>query len=307
MSPLPVLYVNLEILRNAESCNGLKIDQELDEHDPAVLHSRVVLIHNFCSLAHVLMLAVPHRGSVMDEPDSPGGPVMLFVIGENGNVGFPSGFSRTGNLLFGPRKQSQSVGHSEHVFVYPEYQLPILIVSPDCLVRVNGHVLIVVLARVSSQLVCDGVSSPVVFADLTIISILLHRMSWDPFNVYGFSAPRNDSFLPKLQQIPVWLVNPSRWLMASVLDCSEAFDNRLVVNSNRDGSRSVRSDNGGSKLHARGAVDGGTHSLLPDRHTAPRLREFYLDVVQRVSGRVSVNVGDANPSVGGPLHPRQKD
>ena len=59
------------------------------------------------------MLAVPHRGSVMNKPDSPGGPVKLFVIGKNGNVGFPPGFSRTGNLLFGLRKQSQSVGHSD--------------------------------------------------------------------------------------------------------------------------------------------------------------------------------------------------
>ena len=111
----------------------------------------------------------------MNEPDSPGGPVRLFVVGKNGNVGFPSGFSRTDNLLFGLRKQSQSVGHSKHVFVY---QLPILIVSLDCLVRVGGHVLIVVLARVSSQLVCDGVASPVVFGDLTVVLILLRLMSW---------------------------------------------------------------------------------------------------------------------------------
>ena len=125
MSLHPVLYVNLEILRNADSCCGLKIDQELDGHDSAVLHFRVVFNHNFCSLqvlyhclADVLMLAVPHGQSVMSEPNSPGGPVKLFVIGKNGNVGFPSGFRSTGNLLFGLRKPSQSVGDSEHVFVY---------------------------------------------------------------------------------------------------------------------------------------------------------------------------------------------
>ena len=134
--------------------------------------------------------------------------------------------------------------------------------------RVRGHVLIVVLARVSSKLVCDGVASPVVIGDLTVVLILLRLMSWDPFYFHGFSTPRNDSFLPKLPQIPVWLVNPSRWLAAPVLDSSEAFDNRLNVNSNRDGSRSVRSDDGGGKAHARGVVDGGTHSLLPVRHTA---------------------------------------
>ena len=36
----------------------------------------------------------------MNEPDVSGGPVRLFVIGKNGNVGFPSGFSGAGNLLF---------------------------------------------------------------------------------------------------------------------------------------------------------------------------------------------------------------
>ena len=119
----------------------------------------------------------------MNEPDSPGGPFKLLVISENGNVGFPSGFSRTGNLLSSLRKQSQSVDHSEHVLVCRVYQLPI---SPDCLVRVRGHVLIVVLAFVSSQLVCDGVASPVVFGDLTVVLILLRLMSWDPFYVHGF-------------------------------------------------------------------------------------------------------------------------
>ena len=138
----------------------------------------------------------------MNEPDFPGGPVRLFVVGENSNVGFPSRLGSAGNLLFDLRKQSHSVDHSEHVFVYPVYQLPILIVSPDCLVRVRGHVLIMVLARVASQLVCDGVASPVVFGDLSVILIPLRLLSWDPFYVCGFSTPRNDSFLPKTATDP---------------------------------------------------------------------------------------------------------
>ena len=215
------------------------------------------------------MLVVPHWGSVMNEPDFSGGPVRLFVTGENGNVGSPSRFGSAGNLLFDLRKQSQSADHSEHVFVYPVYQLPILIVSPDCLLRVRGHALIVVLARVLSQLVCDGAASPVVFGNLTVILILLRLMSWDPYYVYGFSTPRNDSFLPKLPQIPVWVVNPSHWLVPPVLDSSEAFDNRLIVDGNRNGSRSVRSDDGGGKLHARGVINGGASGLLAPRLVVP--------------------------------------
>ena len=142
----------------------------------------------------------------------------------------------------------------------------------NCLVRVRGHALIVVLARVPSQLVCDGVASPVVFGNLTVILILLRLMSWDPFYVHGFSNPRNDSFLPKTcHRSPSGLLIYRVGLVAPVLDSSEAFDNRLVVNSNRDGSRSVRSDDGGGKLHARGVVDGGTHGLLPVRHNCPSI------------------------------------
>ena len=46
VSSLPVLDVNLEILRNADSCGGLEVDQELDGHDSAVLFSRVLLVRN---------------------------------------------------------------------------------------------------------------------------------------------------------------------------------------------------------------------------------------------------------------------
>ena len=131
-------------------------------------------------------------------------------------------------------------------------------------------------------------------------------MSWDPLYVYGLRTPRNDSFLAKLPQIPVWLVNPSRWLVPPVLD-SEAFEKRLIVDGNRDGSRSVRSDDGGGKLHARGLIGGRAHGLLSLRLVVYPFRELLLDVVQRICGRVSVDVDDANPSVGDPRYPRQKD
>ena len=96
-----------------------------------------MLIHNFCSLqvlyhclADVLMLAVPHGQSVMNEPNSPGGPVKLFVSGEK--------WQCCDSFWFQPYWQSfvrSAQGDSEHVFVYPVYQLPIFIVSPACLVR----------------------------------------------------------------------------------------------------------------------------------------------------------------------------
>ena len=89
-------------------------------------------------------------------------------------------------------------------------------------------------------------------------------MSWDPLYVSGLRTPRNDSFLAKLPQIPVWLVNPSRWLVPPVLD-SEAFEKRLIVDGNRNGSRSVRSDDGGGKLHARALIGGRAHGLLSPR------------------------------------------
>ena len=190
--------------------------------------------------------------------------------------------------------------------MYPVYQLPIFIVSPDCLLHARGHALIVVLARVPSQLVCDGVASPVVFGDLAVILILLRLMSWDQFHVYGFStSPR--LLLPKLPQIPVGLVDPSRWFVPPVLDPLEPFNNRLIVNGNRDGSRSVGGDDGGGELHPCGVVSGGTHGLLSVCLTALRFRELHLDVVQRVRARVSVGVDDANPSVRDPRYPRQKD
>ena len=127
------------------------------------------------------------------------------------------------------RKQSQSVDHSEHVFVYPMYQLPILVIPPDCLLRVHGHALVVILARVPGQLVCDGIASPVVFGNLAVILILLRLMSWDPFHVSGFDTSSNDCFLPELPRISIWLANPSRWFVPPVFDPLEAFNNRLIV------------------------------------------------------------------------------
>ena len=124
--------------------------------------------------------------------------------------------------------------------MYPMYQHSTLVVPPDCLLRILGHALVVILARVAGQLVCDGVASPVVLGHLAVILVLLRLMSWDPFHVYGVWTPSYDSFLPELPQISVWSVDPSRWLTPRFLDPSETFDNRLIVDGNRDGSRSVR-------------------------------------------------------------------
>ena len=105
------------------------------------------------------------------------------------------------------------------------------------------------------------------------------------------------AFLPELPQISVWPVNPSRLLAPPVLDPSETFDNRLIVDGNRNGSRSVRCDDGSSELHPRGVVDGGAHGLLSSRFVEPRFCELFLDAVQRVRVHVSVDVRDANSSV----------
>ena len=236
----------------------------------------------------------------MYEPDVSGGAIRLFVTGESGNVGFPARFSSAGNPLFGLRKQSQSVDHSEHVFVYPMYQLPIFVIPPNCLLRVPVHALVAILARVPGQLVCDGIAAPVVFGNLAVILVLLRLMSWDPFHVSGFDTSSNDCFLPKLPQISIWLVNLPLWFVPPVLDPLEAFNNRLIVDGNRDGSRSVAGDDGANKLHPCGVVDGRSHGLLSPRLAASRFRELHLDVVQRVCVHVPVNVYDANSSIGRP-------
>ena len=134
----------------------------------------------------------------MYEPDVSGGVTQLSVIGACGNVGFPSRFSSFGNLLFSLRKKSESVDHSEHVLVYPMYQLPIFVVPPDCLLRVLGHALVVVLARVPDQLVCNGVAPPVVLGILAVVFVLLRLVSWDPCHVYGFDTSCYDCVLPEL-------------------------------------------------------------------------------------------------------------
>ena len=140
------------------------------------------------------------------------------MIRGSGNVGFPSRFSSAGNLLFGLRKQSQSVGHSGHVFVYPVYQLSIFVIPPDCLLRLLGQALVVILARVPGQLVIGGIASPVVLGNLAVVFVLLRLMSWDPFHIYGFNTSCSDCFLPELPQISFWLVDPSRWLAPPVVD-----------------------------------------------------------------------------------------
>ena len=77
------------------SSTGLEVDHELDGHDPAALLSPCFssTISNPCryciiNLANVLVLVVPHGGSVMYEPDVSGGVIQLSVIGESSNVGF---------------------------------------------------------------------------------------------------------------------------------------------------------------------------------------------------------------------------
>ena len=218
----------------------------------------------------------------MYEPDVSGGAIRLFVIGECGNVGFPSCFRNAGNLLFGLRKQSQSVGHSEHVFVYPMYQLPKFVIPPDCLLRVPGHALVVILARVPGQLVCDGFASPVVFGNLAVILTLLRLMSWDPSHSRFMVSTPQVMIASSQPQISIWLVNPSRWFVPPVLDPRQAFNNRLIVDGNGDGSRSVGGDDGGSKLHPCGIVDGGAHRSMSSRLVVPRFSKLFLDGVKRV-------------------------
>ena len=82
-------------------------------------------------------------------------------------------------------EQSQPVGDSEHVFVYPVYQLSIFVVPLNRLWRVLGHTFVVVLTRVPSKLVGQVVPSPVVPGYLAIVLVLLCLMSWDPFHMYG--------------------------------------------------------------------------------------------------------------------------
>ena len=45
--------------------------------------------------------------------------------------------------------------------MYPMYQLSALVGPPVCFLRVLGHALVVILARVTGQLVSDGIASPV--------------------------------------------------------------------------------------------------------------------------------------------------
>ena len=67
----------------------------------------------------------------------------------------------------------------------PMYQLSILVVPPDCLLRILGHALVVILAREPGQVVCDGIASPIVLGNLAGILVLLCLMSSDPFDVCG--------------------------------------------------------------------------------------------------------------------------
>ena len=204
-------------------------------------------------------------------------------------------------------EQSQPFGDSEHVFVYPVYQLSILVVPLDRLLRVLGHTFVVVLTRVPRQLAGQVVASPVVPGYPAIVLVLLCLMSWDPFHMYGVRTPGCDDPFPENPQVPIRTIDPVAWSAPSVLDPSESLDDRLIVDGNRDGSRSVRGNDGGSKLHPRGIVDGRTQCTVSSCRVASRFGQLLLNGVDGVSDEVPVDVYDANPSVGGPRYPWQKD
>ena len=148
------------------------------------------------------MLVVPRRWKVVQKPDCSGGSVLLFVERESGNVWFPSRCRRARDPLLNLCEQSQPVGDSEHVFVYPVYRLSILVVALDRLLRVLGHTVVVGLTRVPSQLVGQVVASPVVLGFPAMVLVLLCLMSWDPLHMYGVRAPGCDDPLPEKPQVP---------------------------------------------------------------------------------------------------------
>ena len=74
--------------------------------------------------------------------------------------------------------------------------------------------------------------------------------------MYGVRTPGCDDPLPGNPQDPIRTIDLEAWSAPSVLDPSESLDDRLIVDGNRDGFRSVRSDDGGGKLHPRAVVGG---------------------------------------------------
>ena len=103
VSSFLILHVGLEILRNAVSCSGLKINQELSGHNSAIVLLPVLFINKLHSL---WVLYTSWEWTIVQQPDVSGGVTLLFVINERGNVGFPSRFGSTDDFLFSLRKHS---------------------------------------------------------------------------------------------------------------------------------------------------------------------------------------------------------
>ena len=68
------------------------------------------------------------------------------------------------------------------------YQLSILFVPLDRLLRIFGHAHFVILASVYGQLVGDGTTPPVVLGYLAVVLVLQGLMSWDPLKMYTAGA-----------------------------------------------------------------------------------------------------------------------
>ena len=215
----------------------------------------------------------------MQKPHCSIGSVLLFLERESGNFWFPSRCSRARDPLLSLCEQSQPVGDSEHMFMYPVFQLSILVGPLDRLLRGLGNTVVVVLTRVPGQLVGQVVASPVVPGHPAIVLVLLCLISWDPFHMYGVRTPGCDDPFPENPQVPIRTIDPVAWSAPSVLDPSESLDDSLIVDGNSDGSRTVRSDGGSGKLHPREVADSRTHCTVSSCGVASRFGQLRLNSV----------------------------
>ena len=199
----------------------LQVNHQLKRRESIFLVVRDFLVHDLCllqikyqCLADVLELVAPRRREVVQKPHSSGGSVLLFVERESGNVWFPSRCSRARDPLFCLCKQSQPVGDSEHVFVYPVYQLSILVVPLDRLLRCDLAVLSLWLSEnacTSPTRQAKSIASPVVLGFAAIVLVLLCLMSWDQFHMHGVRTPgnRDEPFHRKAYRSPS--IDPAAW------------------------------------------------------------------------------------------------
>ena len=74
----------------------------------------------------------------------------------------------------------------------PVYQLSVLVISLDRLLRVCCHALVAVLTRVCGHLVGQGVTPPVVVGYFAAVLVLLRLVSWNPLHLYGVNPPGYD-------------------------------------------------------------------------------------------------------------------